>query len=192
MKRLLAAVLVLVAMTACEKTGPGSASVHVGAPTHYLTVVENENHGNLMVFRAAYQDGYVHGTILPSGAGAVTHLEHFTCINPENHGPSCAASSAGNDALLPDDPEDWGTLGQTPTGVNHNVHLDFLAAGDGSTLQWRTFEHRGHTYLEFDFADGFELYVYLDQPYHLYDVKLATQPNTSTNVSYAYFTATDS
>jgi hypothetical protein len=169
----------------------GSRTVHVAGTTHYLTVVENNIHGNLRLFRAYYQDGYVHGVILPSNAGRVTDLEHFTCVNPESHGPPCAASSTANDALLPGDPESLGTLGQAPTGVNHNVHIDFRAAGIGPTLQWRTYEHRGHTQLSFTFADGFELYVVLDTPIHLYDLKLVTQPTTSTSVSHAVQTAGD-
>jgi hypothetical protein len=85
------------------------------------------------------------------------------------------------------DPEDVGLLGQPATGVHHNVELTFVADGQGSTLQWRTYEHLGHTQLEFEFADGYALYVVLDQPTHLYDVHLATGATDT-----AVFTPADS
>jgi hypothetical protein len=41
------------------------------------------------------------------------------------------------------------------------------------------------------FADGLELYVVLDTPIHLYDLKLVTQPTTSTSIPHAVQTAGD-
>lgn len=41
------------------------------------------------------------------------------------------------------------------------------------------------------FADGLELYVVLDTPIHLYDLKLVTQLTTSTSISHAVQTAGD-
>lgn len=185
----------VLAATGCLSTADSSAgerTVHVPGTTPYLHVIENNVHGNLKLFRAYYQDGYVHGSVLPANAGVVTDLEHFTCVNPEipNH-PPCAISRSGNDVLLPGDPEDVGTLGQVPTGVNHNARIDFATSGTGKTLQWRTYEHQAHTQLELHFADGFELYVVLDHPTHLFDIQLSTQPTTPTATTHAIQTVGD-
>lgn len=147
-------------------TGP---TVHpVGTTSPFLSVV-TANHGALSTFKAYYQDGYVHDVTIPVSNGPVTDFEHYTCVNPEID-PGFACSP---DHLLGTDPEDVGVLGQPGTAVHHNEELTFVPDGHGATLQWRTYEHLAHTQLEFEFADGYELYVVLDQPTHLYDVKLA-------------------
>jgi hypothetical protein len=184
----------LAAGTVLTGCGPApessSRTVHASGATPFLTVVENDVHGPLTRFEAYYQDGYVHATSLPRGS-SVTDLEHFTCVNPENHGPSCAASGSGNDAVLTADPENLGLLGQLPTGANHNRLINFNATGTGKTLQWRTYEHKAHTQLSLLFADGFELYIALDRPTHLDDIHLIKQPTTATAVSHAMQTAND-
>jgi hypothetical protein len=179
------------AAPSCSAPPPGR-TVHVPGGTRYLRVTENDIHGDLTLFRADYQDGYVHGTIVPAGNGPVRDLEHFTCINPEVPGhPPCAASRGANDQMLTNDPEDLGTLGQPHTGVNHNVLADFHASGRGPTLRWRTFEHGPHEGFYFTFADGFTLHVIVDHPIHYYDLQLVTQRTTATSITHAVQTTAD-
>ena len=187
--------LALVAAVALLSVPPAEAAgrtVHVSGLTPFVTVTENDVHGKLTLFRAYYPDGYVHGTIVPAGNVAVRDLEHFTCINPESGGqPPCPISFPANDQLFRGDPESLGTLGQPLTSTNRNRLIDFTTVGSGPTLQWRTYEHGPHTQLEFRFADGYEVYVVLDHPTHLRDVRLVTQRTTPTAVTHAASTPTD-
>jgi hypothetical protein len=142
-----------------------------GTPTHYLTVT-TRGHGELTSFAAYYEDGYVHGDRIPAANGRVIEFEHYTCEDPETRVEGVKTRYPCGDRLLSASTGDYGLLNQVHTVDNHNRRIDAVPKGQGPVLQWRTYEHLAHTKFEYEFADGYELYVVLDTPVYVWDTTL--------------------